>query len=248
MSARFLRSILNQPKLPSTKVPEHVKDAVFGRVSENSQLNYLWQYRKGSIRRRYANFGQNSGKQTVLCHIILNLFLILSGLKAGICWPSREELQFMNEYEAKFEKSFETMKSKLESIKVKEKKTREARENEIVSNLAKLPKIKQEFWENYHKLYDDIEKDKVDKEKIIQEVREYLGYDIESNDPRFEEALAKKDEDEKAAQRAARKLEKQRQNLEMLQALVSEAMEKEKEVKKGKNVAAQPNDETPQSS
>lgn len=145
----------------------------------------------------------------------------------------------MKQYEATFEKSFQHMSKTVQQQKATETKAKLMREEEIVKNLAKLPQQKKEFWKNYHQLYEDIEKEKIKKEKVIQEVREFLGYNIEPNDPRFEEALLKKDEEEKAAIRAARKLDKQRQNMEMLQALVNEALEKEKEGAK-KSGAKQP--------
>ncbi len=105
---------------------------------------------------------------------------------------------------------------------------RTRRTREVEKNLAKMPTLKKDFWAKYHQLYEDIEREKEKKEKVIQEVREYLGYDIQPNDPRFEEALLKKDEEEKAAMRAARKLEKARQGMEMLQEMVAAALEKEK--------------------
>ena len=141
----------------------------------------------------------------------------------------------MKQYEVKFEKTFDQMSKRLQEKKEAEEKRRINREKEIIKNLKKMPAIKKEFWKNYRQLFEDIEQEKIKKERVIQEVREYLGYDIDPKDPRFEEALAKKDEDEKAAIRAARKLDKQRQHLEMLQALVSEALEKEKEAKKDTN-------------
>lgn len=154
------------------------------------------------------------------------------GLKPGICWPSKEELQYMKQFDAKFEKSIESMHENLLQTQKAEQEKRIKREKQIVANLKKLPKMKEEFWKNYHNLFEKIEEEKSNKEKLIQEVREYLGYDIEPNDPRFEEALVKKDEEAKAAIRAARKLEKQKQHMEMLQALVSEALEKEKSTTK----------------
>lgn len=229
--------ILNHPRLPSRNIPEQIVDRIKGTPGENSELKFLWQYKKTSIRRRYAVYGQSSGK---------SLFLFSKtnhnhkGLKAGICWPTKEELNYMKEYEAKFEKSFQEMAERLQKRKAKEAKERTAREEEVMKNLKKLPTMKEKFWTDYHKLFADIEEEKIKKEKVIQDVREYLGYDIDPSDPRFEEALAKKDEDEKASMRAARKLDKQRQHMEMLQALVSEALEKE--AKKSEPKEPQPAD------
>jgi len=210
----FYKQILDKPKLPSTKIPQHILDRATGKLTDGSPIQFMWQYRKPMIRRRYATFGKDSG------------------IKAGVCWPSRDELQFMKQYEEKFEKPFKEMTAAVKQKQDEEKERIAKRVKEVRENLKKLPQQKEEFWASYHKLFEDIEQEKLQKEKVIQEVREFLGYDIDPSDPRFEEAIAKKDEEEKAAIRAARKLEKQRQNMEALQALVSEALEKEKESKK----------------
>ena len=124
------------------------------------------------------------------------------------------------------------MQESLSARQKAEQDQRQKREKEIRKNLAKVPEQKKQFWEEYHKLHEEIAVEEDRKEKVIQEVREFLGYDIDKNDPRFEEALLKKDEEEKNILRAQRKLEKQKQAMEMLQALVSDALEKEKVVKK----------------
>ncbi|OTF80613.1 hypothetical protein BLA29_002159 [Euroglyphus maynei] len=214
MSSRFLRNILNNPKLPSRDIPQHVRDRATGTLNSQQKPTFVWQYRKIQIRKRFATFGKSSG------------------LKPGICWPSKDELNYMKQFDATFEKSIESMRENLLQTQKAEQEKRNKREKQIVANLKKLPKMKEEFWKNYHNLYSEIEEEKSKKAKLIQDVREYLGYDIEPNDPRFEEALAKKDEEAKVAMRAARKLEKQRQHMEMLQALVSEALEKEKSTAK----------------
>ncbi|KAH7641592.1 growth arrest and DNA damage-inducible proteins-interacting protein CRIF [Dermatophagoides farinae] len=214
MSSRFLRQILNNPRLPSRDIPKYVRDRATGTLTVEQKPTLVWLYKKNIIRKRFATFGKSSG------------------LKPGICWPSKEELQYMKQFDAKFEKSIESMRENLLQTQKAEQEKRIKREKQIVANLKKLPKMKEEFWKNYHNLFEKIEEEKSNKEKLIQEVREYLGYDIEPNDPRFEEALVKKDEEAKAAIRAARKLEKQKQHMEMLQALVSEALEKEKSTTK----------------
>lgn len=62
MSSRLLRSILTKPNLPRTDIPAYVKDKTFGKLSEKSKLEFLWQYRTAIIRQRYATFGKDSGK------------------------------------------------------------------------------------------------------------------------------------------------------------------------------------------
>lgn len=133
----------------------------------------------------------------------------------------------MKQYEEKFEKSVETMQETLMERKRMEQEERAKREKQINDNLKKLPKMKEEFWASYHQMYQNIKDESLKNEKLVQEIRDYLGYEIEPDDPRFEEAMQKRDEEMKATMRAARKLDRQKQQMEMLQMLVSEALEKE---------------------
>lgn len=217
MSTRYLRKVLQSSKLPSRHIQPEVLEAYKGEVGQATELKFLWQYKKDAMQKRFAKFGKNSG------------------LKPGVCYPTNEELEYLTQYEATFEKSVARMRDDLRRRQTEAAEARTRRTREVEKNLAKMPTLKKDFWAKYHQLYEDIEREKEKKEKVIQEVREYLGYDIQPNDPRFEEALLKKDEEEKAAMRAARKLEKARQGMEMLQEMVAAALEKEK---KGSGAAA----------
>merc|ERR1712080_622256 len=55
-----------------------------------------------------------------------------------------------------------------------------------------------------------------EKEKSMEEVRQYFGFKIDSRDPRFQEMLAKKAEEEKARLKAKKKAEKKEKTLELL--------------------------------
>lgn len=61
MPANFLRSILKQPKLPSTKISQYALDSARGKLSDSNQLKFLRQFKKHIIKQRFATFGQNSG-------------------------------------------------------------------------------------------------------------------------------------------------------------------------------------------
>lgn len=196
-----------------------------------------------AVRRFWQEFRYVLAFKSISYLLIIQYPSLSIGLKPGVCYPTNEELEYLQQYESKFEQSVQKMRDDLKRRQKEAIETREARVKEVEKGLAKLPTLKKDFWSNYHSLYEDIEREKEKKEKVIQEVREFLGYDIQPNDPRFEEALLKKDEDEKAAMRAARKLEKQRQGMEMLQEMVAAALEKEK--KKGGDATKKPEEESP---
>ena len=236
MSTRYLRKVLQSSKLPSRHIQPEVLEAYKGEVGQATELKFLWQYKKDAMQKRFAKFGKNSGAFFAVNFANSNSkWFHLPGLKPGVCYPTNEELEYLTQYEATFEKSVARMRDDLRRRQTEAAEARTRRTREVEKNLAKMPTLKKDFWAKYHQLYEDIEREKEKKEKVIQEVREYLGYDIQPNDPRFEEALLKKDEEEKAAVRAARKLEKARQGMEMLQEMVAAALEKEK---KGSGAAA----------
>jgi hypothetical protein len=192
-----------------SRLPQHIKSEISG---ENiPQMTYLWQFSRHCVRKRYATYGK------------------ASGLKPGVMWPSKEEFDYIKGIETTFYPPLNEMVAKRKAIREEELIVKQKREKEIMTNLKQLPKWKKEFWNKYHKMHDDIEAEKLKKEKLIQEVREFVGYDLDPKDPRFEEALIKRDEEMKKLSKAARKQEKQRITLERLQALAAEAMEREKD-------------------
>lgn len=82
------------------------------------------------------------------------------------------------------------MRTALDEQQKSKAKARQDREKMIRTNLAKLPQMKKEFWDSYVKLGREIEAERAQKDKVIEEIRESLGYDVDTSDPRFQEALA----------------------------------------------------------
>ena len=153
-------------------------------------------------------------------------------------WPAKDELEYIKGYEKAFSPPFEKLVADLKQRKEAEAKKIKDREDEVLANLKKLPQIKKEFWAKYHQMHDEKEQEKAKKEKLVQEVREFVGYDLDPKDPRFEEALLKKDEERKKELKAQKKQEKAKMALERLQALANEAMEREQQTR---NVEGIPN-------
>lgn len=54
------------------------------------------------------------------------------------------------------------------------------------------------------------------KEKLIEEVRQIIGFQIDPRDERFKEALEKKEQEEKKAKKAAKKLKSQQRLIDRL--------------------------------
>jgi hypothetical protein len=176
-------------------------------------IKFLHQMKAPAVRKRYALYGR------------------ASGLKPGVMWPSRDELQDLKSYERVFCKPLQEMTDEVRAQREREAEKRRLREKEVTENLKKLPKIKAEFWAKHKQMYKERDEEKAKKERLVQEVREFVGYELDPSDPRFEEALVKRDEELKKVLRAQRKQERQKLTLERLQALANEAMEREREDK-----------------
>lgn len=76
MSRYFLKSILNQPKLPTTEISKYALAKAIGKLSEDNELKFLSQFKKHSIKKRFAIFGRNSGKLDFNLNLKNKLFFI----------------------------------------------------------------------------------------------------------------------------------------------------------------------------
>ncbi|XP_054158874.1 growth arrest and DNA damage-inducible proteins-interacting protein 1-like [Oppia nitens] len=174
-------------------------------------INCLPHLRTEEIRQYYAQYGRQSG------------------LKPGVQWPARDELQWLRGYEQAFCRPLADMIAEVQAERHGEAKQRADRQREVVANLKKLPQMRRDFWQKYRRMHSDKEDEIVRKERLIQEVREFVGYDLDPRDPRFEEAIVKRDEEQKRLMKTQRKQERQRLTLERLQTLANEAMESEQQ-------------------
>lgn len=145
-----------------------------------------------------------------------------SGVNPSILWPSTVELNAMKEYEAvaqpyAFHELVERVKKNKELVEKQQKE-------EEAAVLAKAQNIKKEI-EEFHKQVA-IRKQKAlelieKKNKLVEEIRRHFGYNIDTRDEKFQKMLAKKQKDEKKANKAAKKALKQ----ELAQLKVEEVKE-----------------------
>lgn len=106
-------------------------------------------------------------------------------------------------------------------IKRKEReKEIQQKEKEFLRGMAKRDKLIEEFRAKQRASLEQEEAERKRQEKIVAEVREYLGFNIDQSDARFQEALAKKEEDERAMAKKALKKDKKSRTAMMLQQLL----------------------------
>lgn len=173
-----------------------------------TRFTYLEHYRRDFVRQYFATYGK------------------ASGLKPGVCWPSKQELEFRIKWEQTFYPSFKEMVDRKKAEQ--EKKTKELAKyrTDILNNLKKLPAAKKEFYAKLNEKKQQELDEKAKREKVIQDVREYLGYDVAPGDTRFQEALAKKEQEDLAVKKASKKQERQAKIMAELAAMAEEQIKK----------------------
>ena len=192
-------------------LPRDVVCEMKGIPPEGTRLTHINHYKRDWIKQYFGMYGK------------------ASGLKPGICWPSKEELEFRQKFEETFYPSLQTMVQEKKELKEQNEKTMTEYRKTILENLKKLPAAKKEFYRKFNEKKEQEEEERRKRERVVQEVREYLGYDVAPGDTRFQEALLKKEEEEQAVKRAGKKQEKQAKIMAALSALAEEQVKKAEE-------------------
>lgn len=153
-----------------------------------NKLTNIKHYRKEYVRALYGKFGKSSG------------------LNPGVMWPRREELKYLKQYEAVFCPKLEDLIAENQAKKEAALIARKEREAEVLRNLEKLPGEFRNFFEKLEAKKKEKEEWVRQREAVIEEVREILGFRAKPSDERFQKALAQKEEEElKAKRKEARK-------------------------------------------
>ncbi|XP_050679927.1 growth arrest and DNA damage-inducible proteins-interacting protein 1 [Leptidea sinapis] len=136
---------------------------------------------------------------------------ITSGVNPSICWPSKTDIQEIQEYEAvAFPYSIPDMmhaaaqKRKDEILRIAQ------RDKEVAAKFEKLDQWKKELNAKIAKKAAEVEAVKQKKERLIEEVRRHFGFKLDPKDERFQEMLAKKEKEQKKKEKLARQEAKEK--------------------------------------
>lgn len=150
-----------------------------------------------------------------------------SGLNPGVMWPRKEELNYLKQYEKAFCHTIEDLVAESKAKREQALRERREREQEVCENLKKLPAAFKSFFEKVEQKQREKEEWTRQREALVEEVREILGFRAKPDDERFQKALALKEEEEiKAKKKEARK---KRENASLDELLA--AVKGEKEIK-----------------
>lgn len=163
-----------------------------------SKLTNIKHYRKEYVRALYGKLGKDSG------------------LKPGVMWPRKEELLYLKKYEEAFCPSLNDLIAENEAKKQEAIKARKAREQEVLKNLEKLPAEFESFFAKIDEKKREKEEWTRQREALIEEVREILGFRAKPTDERFQQALAKKEEEDIKAKKKEAKKKRENASLDEL--------------------------------
>jgi uncharacterized protein YbaA (DUF1428 family) len=210
-----------------SNLPLDVRQELRGEVPFD-KLRTIKQYRRDLVQKYYAKHGE------------------ATGIKPGVCWGTIQENEFKLKYEETFYPDLKTLLENDRKEKVEAKEKLDAERADILAKLKTLPKAMAEFKKKLDQKNKEESVYREKKEKQIQEVREYLGYDIAPGDTRFQEALQKKEDEEKAVLKASKKQEKQAKIMAKLAQMADEELKKAQEsdasLKRTENEAGAPKD------
>lgn len=157
-------------------------------IRNMNKLTNIKHYRKEYVRALYGRHGKRSG------------------LNPGVMWPRKEELEHLKQYEAAFSHKLEDLIAEDQAKKNEQLQARRDREAEILRNLEKLPEAFKSFFDKIEAKEKEKEEFMRQREAMVEEVREILGFRAKPTDERFQMALAQKEEEEiKARKKEARK-------------------------------------------
>ncbi|KAK8766927.1 hypothetical protein V5799_006296 [Amblyomma americanum] len=160
-----------------------------------------FEYNINNMRKDYARFGS------------------ATGINPGIMWPSKEELQDIVYIENKFYPTLQQLFDEDRAKQEAEVEARRLREEEIERNMEKLASARIAMLEREAERTAKADEERLQREQMILEVREYIGYNVEPSDPKFKEVMEMKEEERKKAQKEARKKAKQERMLAKLMAV-----------------------------
>lgn len=133
-----------------------------------------------------------------------------SGVDPGIAWPTNEEIELAKEWEKVYQP--DPLKDMINKAWDEEKQKKEARiqkEMKITENLKRMEKQMTQWQERLNSKQKMADAETKRREKVLAELKQELGYDVNPHDRHMVERIAEKEKllikEEKEAKKAAKK-------------------------------------------
>lgn len=181
-------------RLPERIYQKHV-------AKEPTSLDTTKDFEIKNLRKHYGRFGE------------------ASRLNPGLCWPTREEMLETMHYDAIFEPPLHERIQNVEARRLAVETQRREYEAEVDKNMGNLDKWIEEYHSKIAKKEEKAREVRANREKLVEEISEYLGYDIDPKDPRFKEAVEQKEKEKKKAMKVKKQQESYDKMLEKLKKI-----------------------------
>ncbi|XP_023214241.1 growth arrest and DNA damage-inducible proteins-interacting protein 1-like [Centruroides sculpturatus] len=185
-----------EKKRDISRLPESVRQIYMKK--QMLPLQYFHHYKLANLRKNYARFGKKCG------------------INPGLMWPSKEYLKELKKYQSIAYTPLNEMLAKVREKDQQDVEYRREREEMIEKNMAKVDTWMREFEIRKQKKEAEAKAQKLRKQKLIEDVQEYIGYKMDPKDERFQEVLQMKEEEEKKVKRKLKKQEREQKMLAML--------------------------------
>ncbi|GFU07118.1 gadd45gip1 [Nephila pilipes] len=211
VKADEVNDILNDLKEPELSEDDIIKKQFKARLPERLYRRHMlkepvsietdYDLQKYRLRHYYARYGE------------------ASKLNPGMCWPTREEVLETMKYDKIFEPSLEERIKNVKANQLAKEKLKKEIDDEVEKNMANLDKWIAEYHAKIEKKESKVQELKLQRERLVEEISEYLGYDIDPRDPRFKEAVEQRDKEKKKALKAKRQQESYDKMLDKLRKI-----------------------------
>ncbi|XP_059178393.1 large ribosomal subunit protein mL64-like [Physella acuta] len=134
-----------------------------------------------------------------------------SGEDPRILWPSRAQLRDQKKEE--IEERCGNLSARLQEIqanKIAIEKEKMERRKAIEKKMSEMPKLIAEYKNKQVTAEKEKKAKAAKKQLLLDEARDYFGYKIKANDPKFAQMLAEKEEKEKKEAKKLKKEEKKK--------------------------------------
>ncbi|XP_043550819.1 growth arrest and DNA damage-inducible proteins-interacting protein 1 [Chiloscyllium plagiosum] len=147
-----------------------------------------WQRGARAQRKRYGRWGS------------------ASGVLATSLWPEAAELA---QHQAEWEPSLQQMLSDLRAKELEREKKEKERQKLIATNMAKMPKMVEDWRREKRELKIKQREEKARREHLLSEARERFGYSIDPRSPKFQEMVKELEKEEKKKRKLMKRRKKE---------------------------------------
>ncbi|XP_020376830.1 growth arrest and DNA damage-inducible proteins-interacting protein 1 [Rhincodon typus] len=147
-----------------------------------------WQRGVRAQRKRYGRWGS------------------VSGVSAASLWP---EAALLAQHQAEWEPSLQQMLSNLRAKELEREKKERERQKLIAANMAKMPKMVEDWRREKRELKIQQREEKARRERLLSEARERFGYSIDPRSSKFQEMVKELEKEEKKKRKLMKRRKKE---------------------------------------